>query len=68
MNATIEKLLTHFLRTYRDPFTAKDVSRLFAQMGVKLSVREIADFLESDPLVFPLERKLYLTRAGSAQN
>lgn len=65
MNATIEKLLTHFLRTYRDPFTAKDVSRLFAQMGVKLSVREVADFLESDPLVFPLERKLYLTRAGA---
>ena len=65
MNLSVDTLMLHFLRTYREPFTAKDVCKLLAQVGIRVSAREVADYLESDPLIFPLERKLYLTRAGA---
>ena len=65
MNVSVDALMTHFLRTYREPFTARDVCKLLSQGGIRASTREVADYLESDPLIFPLERKLYLTRAGA---
>ena len=65
MTIAAEALIAHFLRTYREPFTAKDVSKLLAQVGIKVPVREIVEYLESDPLVFPLEHRLFLTRTGA---
>ncbi len=65
MTVSGESLLTKFLRTYRDVFSARELTRMLAQAGVKASVSEAADYLESDPLVFPLEQKMYLTRSGA---
>ncbi|MBQ3966464.1 MAG: hypothetical protein II684_06515 [Treponema sp.] len=65
MDFSADTLLLHFLRTFRDPFTAKEMCRFLHQVGIRASIKEVADYLESDPLVFPLEHKLYLTRAGA---
>ena len=65
MNFTADTLVMHFLRTYREPFTAKEMSRFLGQVGIRATVRQVTEYLESDPLVFPLERKLFLTRAGA---
>ena len=65
MNFTADTLITHFLRTYREPFTAREMSRFLGQVGIRATARQVAEYLESDPLVFPLEHKLFLTRAGA---
>jgi hypothetical protein len=65
MTISGETLLNRFLRTYRDAFSARELSRMLANAGVKASVSEAADYLESDPLVFPLEQKMYMTRSGA---
>ena len=65
MKLSIDSLMNHFLRTYCEPFTAKDVCRMLAGLGVKISSDEVMDYLEYEPMVFPLEKQLYITRAGA---
>ncbi|MCR5723629.1 MAG: hypothetical protein K6G80_00930 [Treponema sp.] len=65
MKLPVESLINHFLRTYLSPFTAKDVCRMLTGVGVKASEEEIKDYLEFESLVFPLEKNLYITRAGA---
>ena len=57
--------MNHFLRTYCEPFTAKDVCLMLAGFGAKASVNEVIDYLEYEPMVFPLEKRLYITHAGA---
>ena len=65
MKLSAESLMTHFLRTYDKPFTAKDVARMLASVGMKIPVSEIEDYVEFDPMVFPLEKRMYITHAGA---
>ena len=61
----IEKLITHFLRSYDKPFSARDFSDLLSSFGEDVCMDEIVDFLDSDERVFPLEKNLYITKAGA---
>jgi hypothetical protein len=60
-----ESLLNQFLRTYNDVFSVRDLSKILTAAGVPFRNSEIAEFLETDPLIFPLEQKMYLTRSGA---
>lgn len=65
MSSSSEKVAERFLRTYCQLFTARDMGRILSQMGIRASSRETEDFLETHPLVFPLEKEYYITRAGA---
>ncbi len=65
MNFKTQKLTDHFLRTFLDRFTVRDLYRFFSKIGVKASLRECTDYLESCPWVFPLENGTYITKAGA---
>ena len=65
MKLSIDSLMSHFLRTFCEPFTAKDVCRMLSGLGVKTSIEEVVDYLECEPTVFPLECDMYITRAGA---
>lgn len=65
MKLSIESLMNHFLRTYCEPFTAKEVCRMLAGVGIKVTVNDVMEYLEYEPMVFPLEKQLYITRAGA---
>jgi hypothetical protein len=54
-----------FLRTYCKLFTAHDMGKYLSEMGIHASKSETEDFLETHPLVFPLEEHYYITRAGA---
>lgn len=62
---TQRAMVDKFLRTYEDVFSAEDMSVLFAEAGIKMSAEQWVDYLESCPLVFPLESGLYVTRSGA---
>ena len=57
-------LLEKFLRTYTNQFSVKDMHRVCTSLGFDFTNDEILSFLESNPLVFPLAKKSYITRAG----
>ncbi len=65
MTSDFEKLVTRFLRNYTELFSARDMSRVFTHLGLKISPGQAKDILESSPLVFCLENDLYVTRAGA---
>ena len=65
MASSAEKVTEKFLRTYCQLFTARDMGKYLSQMGIRASSRETEDFLETHPLVFPLEKDFYITRAGA---
>ena len=65
MKLSIESLMNHFLRTYCKTFTAKELSRMLAGVGIRASVDEVKEYLEFEPMVFPLEQNMYITRAGA---
>jgi len=54
-----------FLRTYCKLFTARDMGKFLLKMGIHASCRETEDFLQTHPLVFPLEKDFFITRAGA---
>ncbi len=65
MNSSIENLLMDFIRIQMEPFSAKDIHNGFAFIGLNMTVGEIEAYLEMNPLVFPLQDGLFLTRAGA---
>ncbi|MBP5251075.1 MAG: hypothetical protein J6Z17_01520 [Treponema sp.] len=65
MGWTKKKLLDTFLRNYTSRFTFSDVQNLCKSLGLELSREELFSFLEMNPLIFPLEKKTYITRAGA---
>ncbi|MGI5058449.1 hypothetical protein [Treponema pectinovorum] len=65
MNATVEKSITRFLRTYDKPFTVSDVNSILKSFGEKIDKEEILDFLDNDDRVLSLNGRYYLTRAAA---
>ena len=64
MNFPVENVIDHFLRTYEEIFSAHEIISLFNSFGCRIKTTEVTDFLDNDERVFPLEKKLYITRAG----
>ena len=65
MARSAEVVTERFLRTYCKLFTARDMGKYLSEMGIHASSRETESFLETHPLVFPLEKNYYITRAGA---
>lgn len=65
MNFKTQAMTEHFLRTFLDRFTVRDMCRFFSKIGVKATARECTDYLEACPWVFPLENGTYITKAGA---
>src|SRR5574344_1906308 len=65
MARSAEVVTERFLRTYCKLFTARDMGKYLSEMGIHASCRETESFLETHPLVFPLEKNYYITRAGA---
>ena len=65
MYVSTEAIVDQFLRTFPDAFSAHDLSRFLANVGIKAPVAECINYLESNPYVFPLQKKQYMTRAGA---
>ncbi len=65
MYVSTEAIINQFLRTFPDTFTARQLSHILARAGIKFSVPECKEYLETSPYVFALENKLYITRAGA---
>ncbi|WP_428770912.1 hypothetical protein V1L52_03460 [Treponema sp. HNW] len=53
-----------FLRTCTKPFTSKTIQRLLRAEGERAALREVSDFLDSHPSVFPLSDGSYIARPG----
>lgn len=65
MDRRIESAVSQFLRTYDGTFSANDISAIIKSFGQKTSKDEISEFLDNDDRVFPLEGRVYMTRAGA---
>ena len=65
MTSTAEALIKRLLRTYKGIFSASDFAKVLTRLGVKTSVRDSTQYLESSQCVFPLKKRLYQTRAGA---
>ncbi|MBO4404118.1 MAG: hypothetical protein J5780_02160, partial [Treponema sp.] len=60
-----KNLLEKFLRNYTSRFSFSEIQSLCNSLGLKLSREELYTYLEMNPLVFSLEKKSYITRAGA---
>lgn len=65
MIQAIETLLMDFIRIQIQVFSAKDIQDGFSYIGVNIPTEEIESYLDVNPFVFPLEDRLYITRAGA---
>lgn len=65
MNNQARNLIEKYLRTNLDVFTTKDVIKMFSNAGIRVSVREVKEFLDHSNLVFPLENEDFITKAGA---
>ena len=68
MSFSPEYVTEKFLRTFTELFTVRDMEKYLAQSGIHASASEVENFLLSHPLVFPLEKNLYITKAGAFTN
>lgn len=68
MYDTLEEFITNFLRTYTEPFTAKELSNFLKTLRCNISIEEIIFFLTNDRRVFALQKGLFITRAGAFIN
>ena len=64
MDFQIQMMIDKFLRRCCEKFSAKAMTKFFSQLGVRIPVREAESYLLQNPLVFPLENNLFVTRAG----
>ena len=65
MALTIENFLTNFLRSFPEPFSAREMLCMLNALNYNLTLDELTEFLDSDPRVFALQKKMYITRAGA---
>lgn len=63
MKITAEFMVEQFLRTYIKPFTAVEFCRIIKDLGVKSTVEECIEYLETSDYVFALSDSTYITRA-----
>ncbi len=69
MKLAVESIIQIILRSYLKPFTMKDVMWYIHELGFKnVHKKEIEKFITTNSLVFPLENKRYITKAGSFTN
>src|SRR5574344_158795 len=68
MKAQAATLINRFLRTYRNIFSDKDFVRMVVKMGVKTSLEECREYLNTNGSIFTLKGNLYVTRAGAFTN
>ncbi len=54
-----------FIRRFLEPFAVRDLVAEFHSVGIRVSSSDVEELLEDDPNILPLERKMYLTRAGA---
>lgn len=54
-----------FVRKFLQPFSIKDFESECKSIGIKINKNEIEELLEKNPYIFPLEKKMYITRAGA---
>ncbi len=65
MDATIYNFLDTLVRDYNEIFSAHDIQKFLNSFHLKASLQELSEFFDNDERVFPLERKLYITRSGA---
>lgn len=65
MAFTIENFLSTFIRSFPDPFSAKELLYMLTALNYDFSLDEVTDFLDSDPNIFALQKRMYITRAGA---
>lgn len=65
MTPAIETLLMDFIRIQTQVFSAKDIQEGLSYIGVNMTRDEIEAYLDVNPFVFPLQDRLYITRAGA---
>ena len=65
MALSIENFLTNFLRSFPEPFSAKEMLCMLNSLNYDFTLDELTDFLDSDPRVFALQKKMYMTRSGA---
>ena len=63
MKIPAETLVQKFIRTYTEPFSAKEFAVFISKCGVKCSESEAEVFLQNDSNVFALANGLFATRA-----
>lgn len=65
MAMTVENFLTNFIRSFPEPFTAKELLYMLNALNYNFSLEELIEFLDSDPRIFSLQKKMYITHAGA---
>ncbi|MBQ0051841.1 MAG: hypothetical protein KBT11_07245 [Treponema sp.] len=68
MDFSLENFLKNVVVSFPEVFTAKDVLYLLRSLGHDITLEEITYFLDTDPRVFSLQHKKYITRAGAFTN
>lgn len=64
MNSCAEQLVKKFFRTYPDVFTPKEFLKFLNHLGVKATVEESREYLETAENVFSFDENHFQTRAG----
>lgn len=65
MAMMLETFLSNFLKSFPEPFSAKELLYMLNALNYDFSLNELVEFLDSDPKVFALQKKMYITRAGA---
>lgn len=68
MKVPAELLVSQFFRSYTEPFTAKDFAEYLSRCGIKSTLKECEEYLDSQENVFTLAGGMYATRACAFTN
>ncbi len=63
MKIAADVFIRRFLRTCREPFSAKEFAAILSHTGIRSSVDECEEYLQSNEYVFALQDGLFATRA-----
>lgn len=58
-------LLKKFFRCYEMPFTEKEIKALLNSLGISATIKEVREFLRSEPNVLELDNGKFLTRSAA---
>lgn len=64
MKRNVESFLNDTIRSPMEMFSVKKLHGMLQKKRVKISLEELKEYLENHPLVVPLDKNLYITRAG----
>ena len=60
-----ELLFSRFVRNYNEPFSVKEVKKIFSIAGFNLSSKMIEFYIDSCPDVLRMENGFYITKSGA---